>query len=206
MPVRGVLPPDAPGSYCRYGKAYAGWVAADGEHSFPLPKLPTGSYELLLWDPQNDRFFNQTVIRFDGAERRMRLPDTLPAAYLLLRPTSRAAGVSSQPPARPVASAVRPAVAVKRQSPVPVRKKAVPVRKKAAPVRRKAVPPRKKATPVRKKAAAKSKKAAVKPKKAVRSRKPVTQPSSTRRSRAFPPRAAKRVSPTRKKTTRTRRR
>jgi hypothetical protein len=113
-PVIGLLPADEPGSFCKYGKAYVGWVAASGDHSFPLPRLATGRYELLLWDPGKDRFLDQTVLRFDGASRRMRLPETLSAAYLLLRPTNRAASSTGAPkPAHAAAPAPRKVAAPK---------------------------------------------------------------------------------------------
>jgi hypothetical protein len=105
-PVTGLVTADTPGSFYRYGKAVVGWVAPDGEHTFALPRLSAGRYQLLLWDPERDRFLDDSVLRFDGTPRRMKLPDTLSAVYFMLRPA--AGGRTVAPPMR-VTAAPRPA-------------------------------------------------------------------------------------------------
>lgn len=106
-PVTGLVPADTPGSFYRYGKAVVGWIAPDGEHSFALPRLASGRYQLLLWDPERDRFLDNSVLQFDGTQRHMKLPDTLSAVYFMLRPSSGkgAAPVRHAPVSRPVAIA-----------------------------------------------------------------------------------------------------
>lgn len=93
-PVIGLVPADTPGSFYRYGKAVVGWIAPDGEHSFALPRLSAGRYQLLLWDPERDRFLDNSVLQFDGTQRHMKLPDMLSAVYFMLRPASGKAPAS----------------------------------------------------------------------------------------------------------------
>lgn len=141
VPVTGLVPADTPGSFSRYGRAVVGWVAPDADHTFALPKLSAGRYELLLWDPERDRFLDDSVLRFDGSPRRLKLPDSLTAVYFMLRPAAGGAAVPSQPRA---AARPRPAMPV----PTPAQRLAAtsatprPVAKKVA-VRRPAAPPRK---------------------------------------------------------------
>lgn len=89
-PLTGILPPDAPGAFCRYGTVYVGWGTGDAEGSLPLPKLPAGRYELLMWDPVTHRFLDDATLRFDQQRRQVRLPDSLEAVYFMLRPAAKA--------------------------------------------------------------------------------------------------------------------
>jgi hypothetical protein len=99
-PQPGVLPTDAPGAYCRYGTVYAGWAAVDSTHSLPLPKLTSGRYELLMWDPARNRFLDDAIQRFDAGKRLIRVPESLEAVYFLLRrATTRP--VPAKPAAKP---------------------------------------------------------------------------------------------------------
>lgn len=115
-PVTGLVSADTPGSFYRYGKAVVGWVAPDGEHTFALPRLAAGRYQLSLWDPARDRFLDDSVLQFDGGQRRMKLPESLAAVYFMLRPAGRASAPSK--PTR-VAAAPKPA-ALARPAPRPV--------------------------------------------------------------------------------------
>jgi len=138
-PITGLVPADSPGSFTRYGKSVVGWVAPDDEHTFALPRLAMGRYQLLLWDPARDRFLDDSVLQFDGTPRRMKLPETLSAVYFMLRPAR--GGAQPKAVSTPAVSrlAPPPKPAVQRRTtwkPVPKHQVQAPKRpvRKAKPV------------------------------------------------------------------------
>jgi hypothetical protein len=119
-PISGVIPVDTPGSFCRYGGVYVGWLSLDKKPSLLLPALPRGKYEVRTWDPGNDVHLSDALTWSSGERFEVPVPAGLPAAFLEVRPAhGGSAGSHSHSSARAAAHHAKP-------RPRPVRERAEP--------------------------------------------------------------------------------
>jgi hypothetical protein len=73
-PLPNVLPVDAPGAFCRYGAAWVGWIATEGERRVRLPLLPRGPYRVRYWDAETGSALENRVVESDGTALSLVLP------------------------------------------------------------------------------------------------------------------------------------
>ena len=72
QPQPGILPLDAPGTFCRYGGALVGWLLSDGEKFYPL--LPRGRHRVRFWDASTGERLPDANVWSSGGRTAIVLP------------------------------------------------------------------------------------------------------------------------------------
>ena len=113
-PISGVVSVDTPGSFCRYGRVWVGWLAPENISSIPVTPLPRGQYRARVWDPGNDVHVRDTILWSDGSRHlQVDLPQDLNAVYVQVQPAEWSVGPPSMARSGfrrgPAVAAVQPA-------------------------------------------------------------------------------------------------
>lgn len=80
--LTGILGADMPGSFCRYGRTWVGWLSPEGTQRIRLPVVGRGRYRVRFWDAASDQSAGTAYVWSAGAGAELELPRSARTVFL----------------------------------------------------------------------------------------------------------------------------
>ncbi len=80
--LTGVLGADMPGSFCRYGRTWVGWLSPEGTQRIRLPVVGRGRYRVRFWDAASDQSAGTAYVWSAGSGAELELPRSARTVFL----------------------------------------------------------------------------------------------------------------------------